>query len=183
MKWRGSCTFCNYKDNRGFYPVELRHHLDIFDITTFIATESCHRSAFLLCPSNIFFTFVILISGLHTLSCFPVSIVKNRKKVLDHCGLFFGPDVRQWEYISYCLSQLAFTEKGMKKLMESFKSYEHILSEDSVMDNFRNIVNKVFNYFVLWHSLRLVICSFQCFDTLYYFMSSYVRQRSLPNQN
>ncbi|XP_058210768.1 condensin-1 complex subunit CAP-D2 isoform X2 [Rhododendron vialii] len=59
------------------------------------------------------------------------------------CNRFCGvTDVRQWEYISYCLSQLAFTEKGMKKLMESFKSYEHILSEDSVMDNFRNIVNK-----------------------------------------
>ncbi|KAI8559174.1 hypothetical protein RHMOL_Rhmol04G0152700 [Rhododendron molle] len=72
----------------------------------------------------------------------PMCYEINRKFVLDHCGLFFGPDVRQWEYISYCLSQLAFTEKGMKKLMESFKSYEHILSEDSVMDNFRNIVNK-----------------------------------------
>lgn len=68
-----------------------------------------------------------------------------------------GSDVRQWEYISYCLSQLAFTEKGMKKLMESFKSFEHVLSEDSVMDNFRNIVNKVLNYLVIWRSLRLVI--------------------------
>ncbi|KAK9180866.1 hypothetical protein WN944_024002 [Citrus x changshan-huyou] len=37
---------------------------------------------------------------------------------------------------------LAFTEKGMKKLIESFKTYEHALSEDSVMDNFRNIINK-----------------------------------------
>lgn len=31
----------------------------------------------------------------------------------------------------------------MKKLIESFKTYEHALSEDSVMDNFRNIINKV----------------------------------------
>ncbi|KAA8518000.1 hypothetical protein F0562_015474 [Nyssa sinensis] len=59
------------------------------------------------------------------------------------CNRFSGvTDIRQWECISYCLSQLAFTEKGMKKLMESFKTYEHVLSEDSVMDHFRNIINK-----------------------------------------
>ncbi|MBA0561826.1 hypothetical protein Golob_018624, partial [Gossypium lobatum] len=51
-------------------------------------------------------------------------------------------DVLQWENISYCLSQLSFTEKGVKKLIESFKTYEHALSEDSVMDHFRNIINK-----------------------------------------
>ncbi|XP_059668330.1 condensin-1 complex subunit CAP-D2 [Cornus florida] len=59
------------------------------------------------------------------------------------CNRFSGvTDIRQWEYISYCLSQLAFTEKGMKKLIESFKMYEHVLSEDSVMDHFRSIINK-----------------------------------------
>ncbi|KAJ7972141.1 Condensin complex subunit 1 [Quillaja saponaria] len=59
------------------------------------------------------------------------------------CNRFNGANgVRQWEYISYCLSQLAFTEKGVKKLIESFKTYEHVLSEDSVMDHFRNIINK-----------------------------------------
>ncbi|KAL1548739.1 Condensin-1 complex subunit CAP-D2 [Salvia divinorum] len=59
------------------------------------------------------------------------------------CNRFTGAsDVRQWECISYCLSQLAFTEKSMKKLMESFKTYEHVLSEDIVMEHFRNIINK-----------------------------------------
>ncbi|XVF07116.1 hypothetical protein REPUB_Repub06bG0110700 [Reevesia pubescens] len=59
------------------------------------------------------------------------------------CNRFSGvTDVRQWEHISYCLSQLSFTEKGMKKLIESFKTYEHALCEDSVMDHFRNIINK-----------------------------------------
>lgn len=59
------------------------------------------------------------------------------------CNRFSGvTDVRQWEHISYCLSQLSFTEKGMKKLIDLFKTYEHALSEDSVMDNFRNILNK-----------------------------------------
>ncbi|KAF7819108.1 condensin complex subunit 1 [Senna tora] len=59
------------------------------------------------------------------------------------CNRFSGvTDVRQWEYISYCLSQLAFTEKGMKKLIDLFKTYEHVLSEDSITDHFRNIINK-----------------------------------------
>ncbi|KAM7260107.1 hypothetical protein ACFE04_015848 [Oxalis oulophora] len=59
------------------------------------------------------------------------------------CNRFSGvTDVRQWEYMSYCLSQLTFTEKGMKKLIDLFKTYEHALSEDSVMDHFKNIINK-----------------------------------------
>ncbi|XP_010246866.1 PREDICTED: condensin complex subunit 1 isoform X2 [Nelumbo nucifera] len=59
------------------------------------------------------------------------------------CNRFSGvTDVKQWEDISYCLSQLTFTEKGVKKLMESFKTYEHILSEDSVMEHFKNIIAK-----------------------------------------
>ncbi|KAL2456135.1 hypothetical protein Adt_46932 [Abeliophyllum distichum] len=59
------------------------------------------------------------------------------------CNRFTGvTDIRQWEYISYCLSQLAFTEKSMRKLMESFKAYEHVLSEDTVMEHFKNIINK-----------------------------------------
>ncbi|XP_075512806.1 condensin-1 complex subunit CAP-D2 isoform X1 [Primulina tabacum] len=59
------------------------------------------------------------------------------------CNRFVGvADVRHWEYISYCLSQLAFTEKSIRKLMESFKAYEHALSEDTVMENFKNIISK-----------------------------------------
>ncbi|KAL5720007.1 Condensin-1 complex subunit CAP-D2 [Ranunculus cassubicifolius] len=59
------------------------------------------------------------------------------------CNRFSGvTDTKQWEYISYCLSQLTFTDKGMKKLMDSFKSYEHALCEDSVMENFKNIISK-----------------------------------------
>ncbi|KAB2631156.1 condensin complex subunit 1 [Pyrus ussuriensis x Pyrus communis] len=59
------------------------------------------------------------------------------------CNRFSGvTDIRRWEYISYYLSQLAFTKKRMKKFIESFKTYEHVLSEDSVMNHFRNIINK-----------------------------------------
>ncbi|XP_055808723.1 condensin-1 complex subunit CAP-D2 [Solanum dulcamara] len=59
------------------------------------------------------------------------------------CNRFCGvTDVRLCEYISYCLSQLSFTDKSMRKLIELFKTYEHALSEDSVMDNFRTIINK-----------------------------------------
>ncbi|CAL0299316.1 unnamed protein product [Lupinus luteus] len=74
------------------------------------------------------------------------SIKKDRQMealVEKLCNRFSGvTDVKQWEYIAYCLSQLSFTEKGMKKLIDLFKTYEHALSEDSVMDHFRNILNK-----------------------------------------
>ncbi|XP_010312109.1 condensin-1 complex subunit CAP-D2 [Solanum lycopersicum] len=59
------------------------------------------------------------------------------------CNRFSGvTDIRLCEYISYCLSQLSYTDKSMRKLIELFKTYEHALSEDSVMDNFRTIINK-----------------------------------------
>ncbi|KAH0928393.1 hypothetical protein HID58_014120 [Brassica napus] len=59
------------------------------------------------------------------------------------CNRFSGvTETKQWEYISYSLSLLTFTEKGIKKLIESFKSYEHALAEDLVTENFRSIINK-----------------------------------------
>ncbi|KAF9591629.1 hypothetical protein IFM89_005210 [Coptis chinensis] len=59
------------------------------------------------------------------------------------CNRFSGvSDIKQWQDISYCLSLLTFTEKGMRKLMDSFKIYEHVLCEVSVMDNFKNIISK-----------------------------------------
>ncbi|CAL1385865.1 unnamed protein product [Linum trigynum] len=59
------------------------------------------------------------------------------------CNRFCGvTDVKQWEHIAYCLAQLTFTEKGMKKLIESFKTYEHVLSEDSVIEHFKTIITK-----------------------------------------
>jgi hypothetical protein len=64
-----------------------------------------------------------------------------------HSGMLdvylYVSDVRQWEYISYCLSQLTFTEKGLKKLIDNFKMFEHALSEDSVINHFRSVVSKV----------------------------------------
>ncbi|KAG1371126.1 condensin complex subunit 1 [Cocos nucifera] len=59
------------------------------------------------------------------------------------CNRFSGvTDIREWECIAYCLSQLTFSEKGIKKLIESLKAYEHVLCEDSVMDHFRSIISK-----------------------------------------
>jgi condensin complex subunit 1 len=34
----------------------------------------------------------------------------------------------------------------MKKLIDSFKTFEHVLSEDSVMDNFKSIIIKVLDF-------------------------------------
>ncbi|KAH9319750.1 hypothetical protein KI387_021519, partial [Taxus chinensis] len=59
------------------------------------------------------------------------------------CHRFSGiTDKKQWVDIAYCLSQLTYTEKGFKKLADLFKSYEHALSEDAVIDYFKNITNK-----------------------------------------
>ncbi|KAE8728931.1 putative cytochrome P450 [Hibiscus syriacus] len=66
----------------------------------------------------------------------------NRSLILLTKWFVFVADVVQWENISYCLSQLSFTEKGVKRLIESFKTYEHALFEDSVVDHFRNVINK-----------------------------------------
>lgn len=47
----------------------------------------------------------------------------------------------------------------MKKLMDLFKTYEHVLSEDSVMDHFRGIINKVVKYqlFFIMSKSQLVL--------------------------
>ncbi|BAF22440.1 condensin-1 complex subunit CAP-D2 isoform X2 [Oryza sativa Japonica Group] len=78
---------------------------------------------------------------------FLISSIKKDKQMealVDKlCNRFAGVnDVRQWEYISYCLSQLTFTEKGLKKLVDNFKIFEHALSEDSVMNHFRTVIAK-----------------------------------------
>ncbi|XP_030515808.1 condensin-1 complex subunit CAP-D2 [Rhodamnia argentea] len=78
---------------------------------------------------------------------FLISSIKKDKQmealVEKLCHRFEGvTDIRQWECISYCLSQLAFTEKGLKKLIELSKTYEHVLAEDSVMDHFKSILSK-----------------------------------------
>lgn len=78
---------------------------------------------------------------------FLISSIKKDKQmealVEKLCHRFGGvTDIRQWECISYCLSQLGFTEKGLKKLIELSKTYEHTLVEDSVMDHFKSILSK-----------------------------------------
>ncbi|XP_078446806.1 binding protein isoform X2 [Wolffia australiana] len=69
---------------------------------------------------------------------------KQMEGLIDKlCNRFAGVyDARQLEYISYCLSQLTFTERGFKKLIESLKTYGHALSEDSVVEHFRHIISK-----------------------------------------
>ncbi|XP_043711080.1 condensin complex subunit 1-like [Telopea speciosissima] len=78
---------------------------------------------------------------------FLISSIKKDKQmealVEKLCNRFGGvTDIKQWEYISYCLAQLTFTEKGIRKLIESFKTYEHVLSEESVMEHFKYIISK-----------------------------------------
>lgn len=83
----------------------------------------------------------------HSIMQFLIGSIKKDKQMealVDKlCNRFAGVnDVRQWQYISYCLSQLTFTEKGLKKLIDNFKMFEHALSEDSVMNHFRTVIAK-----------------------------------------
>ncbi|KAH7430593.1 hypothetical protein KP509_08G005100 [Ceratopteris richardii] len=59
------------------------------------------------------------------------------------CHRFVGStDPRQWQNIAYCLSQLTFTDKGIKKLADQFKCYEHALAMDAVVTHFKAIISK-----------------------------------------
>lgn len=58
----------------------------------------------------------------------------------------------------------------MKKLMELFKTYEHVLSEDSVVEHFRNIITKVLKYNLCLHFLLYFVAgtTFNCFCFSYF---------------
>lgn len=45
-------------------------------------------------------------------------------------------DEREWKNCSYCLSQLSYNEKGLRKLIEFYENYREKLSNPEIMDNF-----------------------------------------------
>jgi condensin complex subunit 1 len=63
--------------------------------------------------------------------------------------------VKQWRDIAYCLAQLKFTERGLKKLVDQYKSYQDTLFDDEVVEHFRTIISKVGLASV--HYLQIVI--------------------------
>ncbi|KAI5084153.1 hypothetical protein GOP47_0000322 [Adiantum capillus-veneris] len=59
------------------------------------------------------------------------------------CHRFSGTaEPKQWQNIAYCLSQLTYTDKGIKKLADLLKSYQHALAVEEVLNHFKVIVTK-----------------------------------------
>ena len=101
------------------------------------------------------------VTGMHVLMIYSYTCCGLIEKYIPHKSTPTLAETKQWEYISYSLSLLTFTEKGIKKLIESFKSYEHALAEDLVTENFRSIINKVT---FLWFSSPMSSSSlFSCY--------------------
>jgi len=51
-------------------------------------------------------------------------------------------DVKQWRDIAYCLSQLNYSEKAVKKLSELFRLFKDKLADADVYDSFVAVVQK-----------------------------------------
>ncbi|XP_024543850.1 condensin complex subunit 1 isoform X1 [Selaginella moellendorffii] len=59
------------------------------------------------------------------------------------CNRFVGTSDRaQWQAIAYCLSQLTFTDKAMKRLIDLFKQFANALVDEQVLDSFKTICSK-----------------------------------------
>ncbi|CAL8472231.1 g11773 [Coccomyxa elongata] len=51
-------------------------------------------------------------------------------------------DAAQWRNLAFCLTQLNFTEKGLRKMMEMSKSYRQSLGCEEILDTFKAIFAK-----------------------------------------
>ncbi|KAL4444819.1 hypothetical protein ABPG74_016027 [Tetrahymena malaccensis] len=50
---------------------------------------------------------------------------------------------REWRNCSFCLSQLSYNEKGLRKLIEFYENYREKLNDSEIMENFQNILIKL----------------------------------------
>lgn len=78
---------------------------------------------------------------------FLISSIKKDKQmeglIEKLCHRFVGTtDSKQWQNIAYCLSQLTYSDKGIRKLADLLKSYQHTLAVDEVLNHFKIIVSK-----------------------------------------
>ncbi|KAG0630533.1 hypothetical protein M758_1G185600, partial [Ceratodon purpureus] len=59
------------------------------------------------------------------------------------CHRFPGTtDAKQWKDLSYCMAQLTYTDKSLKKMIELFPKYQNALGEEEVVEHFKSIVAK-----------------------------------------
>ncbi|XP_074029546.1 CAP-D2 condensin subunit [Leptinotarsa decemlineata] len=73
-------------------------------------------------------------------------LVENSKHmepiVSRFCGKFkITEDIRHHRNISYCLTLIKYNDKALKKLIDEFITYKHLLHDSDVYANFKTIMN------------------------------------------
>ncbi|XP_024390641.1 condensin-1 complex subunit CAP-D2 isoform X6 [Physcomitrium patens] len=74
------------------------------------------------------------------------TITKDRLKealIEKLCQRFPGTsDVKLWTDLSYCMAQLNYTDKSLKRIIELIPKFQNALGEEEVVEHFRSIVSK-----------------------------------------
>lgn len=74
------------------------------------------------------------------------AITKDKQKeglFEKFCHRFPGTsDAKQWKDLSYCMSQLTYTDKSLKRMIELFPKYQNALGEEEVVEHFKSIIAK-----------------------------------------
>lgn len=83
----------------------------------------------------------------HTIMKFIMDLVKKDRQVeslVEKLCLRFRctTEERQWRDIAFCLSLLTYTEKTIKKLIDSIRDFKDKVQVDEVMDYFKQIINQ-----------------------------------------
>ncbi|KAK9823736.1 hypothetical protein WJX72_005030 [[Myrmecia] bisecta] len=69
---------------------------------------------------------------------------KHSDSLVEKLCLRFAatPDAGQWHNLAFCMAQLNYSEKGIKKMMEMFKCYKEALATPEVLAHFQAILGK-----------------------------------------
>lgn len=83
----------------------------------------------------------------HTIMKFIMALVQKDRQVeslVEKLCLRFRctTEERQWRDIAFCLSLLTYTEKTIKKLIDSIRDFKDKVQVDEVMDYFKQIINQ-----------------------------------------
>lgn len=62
--------------------------------------------------------------------------------MLLHAVLWIFRNERQWRDLSFCLSMLSYSDKGLRKLQENFSCFSDKLVDDAVYGYFVTIISK-----------------------------------------
>ncbi|KAJ8939307.1 hypothetical protein NQ314_011165 [Rhamnusium bicolor] len=67
---------------------------------------------------------------------------KHMENLVDRfcCKFRLSEDVRHHRNITYCLSLIHYNEKALRKLLENFPTYKHLVHDPEIYASFRNIM-------------------------------------------